>query len=111
MGKWHLGTSEYYPQHHGFDINIAGCHFGSPYNGYFSPYGIEHLPEGPEGEYLTDRLTDEAIALINQKSDKPFFLNLAHYTVHTPIQAPEALVKKYQQKAIDLGIVNRTRLF
>lgn len=104
VGKWHLGTEAYYPDKHGFDVNIGGCHWGSPHGGYFSPYGIENLEEGPEGEYLTDRLTDEAISLIENKSDKPFFLNLAHYTVHTPIQAPQELVKKYEQKARDLGI-------
>lgn len=104
VGKWHLGPKEYYPQHHGFDVNVAGCHFGSPYNGFFSPYGMEHLPEGPEGEYLTDRLTDEAISLIKNKSDKPFFLNLSHYAVHTPIEAPQELIEKYQQKAAALGL-------
>lgn len=104
VGKWHLGPKEFYPQHHGFDVNVAGCDFGSPYNGFFSPYGIEHLPEGPEGEYLTDRLTDEAILLIKNKGDKPFFLNLSHYAVHTPIQAPKELVEKYEKKAADLGL-------
>lgn len=56
------------------------------------------------GEYLTDRLTDEAINLIRNASDGPFFLNLWHYAVHTPLQAPAELVAKYEQKATDLNL-------
>ncbi|MGI6543129.1 MAG: sulfatase [Limnochordia bacterium] len=87
VGKWHLGEPPADPLHHGFDVNIGGCDWGMPKHGYFSPYGIPTLPDGPEGEYLTDRLTDEAIRLIENAGAQPFFLNLAHYAVHTPIQA------------------------
>ena len=98
VGKWHLGDEPFYPQHHGFDVNVGGCHWGAPKT-YVSPYGIPGLPDGPAGEYLTDRLTDEAIRLIRSRGEKPFFLNLWHYAVHVPIQAPEALVEKYRAKA------------
>jgi arylsulfatase A-like enzyme len=107
VGKWHLGDeSAYYPLRRGFDVNIGGCSWGAPRKGYFSPYGIETLSDGPEGEHLTDRLTDEAISLIqNADRGKPFFLNLWHYSVHTPIQAPNRkLVAKYEQKAKDMGL-------
>ena len=66
IGKWHLGGPAYYPEHHGFDVNVAGTHFGHPAS-YFWPYeGKSHtvagLKEGgQDGEYLTDRLTDEAV--------------------------------------------------
>jgi arylsulfatase A-like enzyme len=106
VGKWHLGGPDYYPEHHGFEVNIGGCDWGMPREGYFSPYGIETLPNNTEGEYLTDRLTDEAIRLISEvDDDRPFFLNLWHYAVHTPIQAPDRqLVEKYQAKAKSLGL-------
>ncbi len=105
VGKWHLGDHNFYPEAHGFDKNVAGQHWGMPKHGYFSPYGMENLSDGPDGEYLTDRITDEAIALIeNREADKPFFLNMSHYAVHTPIQAPADLIKKYEQKAKDLGL-------
>lgn len=105
VGKWHLGTEAYYPQHQGFDVNIGGCHMGHPYHGYFSPYQIENLTDGPEGEYLTDRLTTEAIKLIQgQPSDKPFYLNLWHYSVHIPIQAKEEDVAYFEDKARRLGL-------
>ncbi len=85
-------------------MNIAGCHWGHPAKGYFSPYGIATLPEGPEGEYLTDRLTDEAVRLIKDNGGTPFFLNLWHYAVHTPIQVKAADLPKYQDKAARLGL-------
>lgn len=105
VGKWHLGPRHAWPDRHGFDLNLGGCDWGSPKEGYFSPFQIPEFEDGPEGEYLTDRLTDEAIGLIEQRDpSRPFFLNLWHYTVHTPIEAPEALVEKYRRKARHLGI-------
>jgi arylsulfatase A-like enzyme len=107
VGKWHLGGEEYWPENHGFDENVAGCHMGHPWKGYFSPYQIPTLEDGPEGEYLTDRLTDETVRLIeNQPTDVPFYLNLWHYTVHTPIQAKPEDIAKYEQKAKDMGIAD-----
>lgn len=104
VGKWHLGKQPYYPENHGFDVNIGGCSWGHPVYGYFSPYKIESLEEGPSGEYLTDRLTDEAIKLIKNNDDSPFFLNLWHYTVHTPIQAKDEDIKKFEEKAKAMGL-------
>lgn len=101
IGKWHLGDEDFYPEKHGFDVNIGGCHWGCPSKGFFSPWQIPNLPEGKEdGEYLTDYLTDEAVRLIKERDkDRPFFMNLNHYAVHIPIQAPEHLVEKYREKA------------
>jgi arylsulfatase A-like enzyme len=104
VGKWHLGGPATGPERHGFDVNLGGCGWGHPHNGYFSPYGIPNLSDGPAGEYLTDRLTDEAIALIRTRGGRPFFLNLWHYAVHVPIQSPPALVEKYRRKALALGL-------
>lgn len=104
VGKWHLGDQVTWPEMHGFEINRGGCDWGQPKNGYFNPYGLPTLPDGPEDEYLTDRLTDEAIKLVEGADERPFFLNLWHYAVHTPIQAPHALVKKYEEKAQRFGL-------
>jgi arylsulfatase A-like enzyme len=103
VGKWHLGPRRTWPDQHGFDVNIAGCDWGHP-KSYFSPYQSPTLTDGPDGEYLTDRLTDEAIALIEQDDTRPFFLNLWHYAVHIPIDSPPALVEKYREKAHRLGL-------
>ena len=104
VGKWHLGYKDYYPERHGFDVNIGGCSWGMPNNGYFSPWGIENLEDGPKGEYLTDRLTDEAIALIRNNDGKPFFLNLWYYSVHIPIQAKQEYISRYEKKAHSMGL-------
>ena len=103
VGKWHLGGETYYRERHGFDINIAGCHWGAPRT-YFSPYNIPNFENGPDGEYLTDRITDEAVKLIKNNGDKPFFMYLSHYAVHIPIQTPQSYIKKYEQKAKELGL-------
>ncbi len=108
IGKWHLGDEPYWPTKQGFDVNIAGHTHGSP-AGYFFPYrnpGQEWNPDMPnldiseseEGEYLTDRLTEEAASFMVANRDRPFFLYLPHYAVHTPLQAPEELVRKYEAK-------------
>lgn len=110
FGKWHLGTETFgMPEHHGFDLNVGGNPHGNPGN-YFYPYngswkipttGLRAtwnvLPDGEEGEYLTDRLTDEAIKFIHESKDEPFFLYFPHYGVHTPIQAKAAVTQKYEK--------------
>ena len=106
VGKWHLGDDGHHPEDHGFDRNIGGCKLGSPVPGdYFSPYAVPGLADAPAGEYLTDRLTDEAIQLITKHDyTQPFFLNFWHYAVHTPIQAKQAEIDKYVAKAKALGL-------
>lgn len=104
VGKWHLGKEPFYPRHHGFDVNVGGCSWGHPHKGYFSPWHIETLTDGPDGEFLTDRLTDEAISLIENHKGGPFFLNLWYYAVHTPIQGKEAYIEKYRRKAKAMGL-------
>lgn len=111
VGKWHLGHDEqFWPEFQGFDVNIGGWEAGQPRiirnvsNGYYSPYGNPRLKDGPEGEYLTDRLTDESIRLISENKNKPFFLYLSYYTVHTPIQPAKKHIDKFIQKREQLNI-------
>lgn len=104
IGKWHLGEEPYYPEKHGFDVNIGGCGWGYLRHGYFSPWNIPTLGNGPPGEYLTDRLTDEAIRLIEGSGDQPFFLHLAYYAVHTPIQAKVGYGEHFAEKAAEMGL-------
>jgi arylsulfatase A-like enzyme len=108
IGKWHLGDAAHYPQNQGFDLNIGGTFWGAPptfFYPYSGPFGrakepryVPHLWPGQPGEYLTDRLTDEAIRFIKREREHPFFLHLAYHTVHTPIEAKAASVAKYQAK-------------
>jgi arylsulfatase A len=98
IGKWHLGGEEFYPEKHGFDTNFAGTAGAAPQS-YFAPYKIATLqPEGEPGEYLTDRLAEEAARFIAQHRENPFFLYVPHFAVHTPIQGKADLVAKYRAK-------------
>lgn len=102
-GKWHLGeTAKYWPENQGFAENKGGHHKGSPPGGYYSPYKNPRLNNGPEGEYLTDRLTGESIEFIKNNREQPFFLYLAFYTVHTPIQGCNRYDDFYQKKKQEL---------
>lgn len=103
FGKWHLGGEESLPTHHGFDTNVAGNEAGLPPS-YFYPYteGDFVLPDlhknGEPGEFLTDRLTSEAMNWIKENPEKPFFLYLSYFTVHIWLETKPELKEKYQQK-------------
>lgn len=108
VGKWHLGDASHYPETQGFDLNIAGTHWGCPvsyfypYKGVFGSEEFRYIPDLESGHedacaYLTDRLTDEAIRIIRTARDRPFFLNLNYYTVHTPIQGKPDLVSRFRE--------------
>lgn len=95
-GKWHLGDDS---RSQGFDRNIGGWNTGSPKGGYFAPWDNPFLESGPDGEYLTDRITTEALTWLKERDEKrPFFLYLPYYAVHTPLQAKPELVQKYKKK-------------
>jgi len=93
IGKWHLGKN---PCTQGMDYNVGGGIWGHP-GSYFAPYIRPNL-EAPEGEYLTDRLTEEALEFMQQNRGQPFFLYLPYYAVHTPLQAKPRLEQKYTKK-------------
>lgn len=107
IGKWHLGDPEWYPEYQGFAENRGGCDYGQPPS-FFDPYnqpkgkheslreGIYKLPGRKEGEYLTHREGAEAVELIRNWKDEPFFIQISHYAVHTPIQAIAEVAAKYE---------------
>ena len=96
FGKWHVGDN---PLKQGIDFNIGGSSKGNPgKGGYFSPYNIDFIKDGPKGEYLTDRLTNEAISFVEKFKDSTFFVYLPYYTVHTPLMGKEKLVEKFKHK-------------
>ena len=94
VGKWHLGSADHYPEKNGFDLNVAGTEAPSPTT-YFSPYHIATIADGPPGEYLTDRITDEALRFLKSTGNKPYFLYMAEFAVHMPIQAKAEITKTY----------------
>ncbi len=103
LGKWHLGPSaEFWPEHQGFNINVGGHVRGLP-RSYFSPYSNPRLTDGPRGEHLPARLTDEALKILDQFKDDSFLIYFSFYSVHTPLQAPAELIEKYRQKAAQVA--------
>ena len=101
MGKWHLGDKEgTSPEGQGFDLNVGGNLKGHP-RSYFSPYQNPNLEDGPKGEHLCDRLTNEAIKFVEKNKSNPFFLYLPYYSVHTPVQAKKEVIAKYEKKKAD----------
>ncbi len=110
VGKWHIGDADHAPETHGFDVNIGGTRWGAPQT-FFWPYRgagrfgsefryVPHLEFGQPGEYLTDRLTDEALQVIERAAEAkgPFFLYLAHHTPHTPIEAKTNDIAHFEKK-------------
>ena len=109
IGKWHLGDPAWYPEGQGYTENRGGCDYGQPPS-YFDPFnqpkgkheslrkGIFQLPGREPGQYLTHREADEAVELIRQWKDEPFFLQVSHYAVHTPIQAIAEVAAKYKRE-------------
>ena len=96
FGKWHLSKD---PKPYGFDVNIGGGHSGSPPRGYYPPHpGVPGLDNASKDEYLTDRITDEAIEFIRKSNEKPWLVYLTHFAVHTPLDAKRELLQKYQEK-------------
>jgi arylsulfatase A len=108
IGKWHIGDWRHAAETHGFDINIGGTNWGAPQT-FWWPYrgrgrfgdAFRYVPGlglGTSGEYLTDRLTDEAIKTIDAAGDQPWFVYLSHHSVHTPIEAHQADVDHFDAK-------------
>jgi arylsulfatase A-like enzyme len=97
FGKWHLGHEPYWPKNQGFDINVGGGHNPGPPS-FFSPYKVDNLEDGPEKEFLSDRMASEAIAFLEKHKDSTFYMNYWFFAVHAPYQAPLELIKKYSEK-------------
>lgn len=109
LGKWHMGEGpETGPLGQGFDVNIGGYSTGSPPKdstgnpprGYFCPWDSRAvgLEDCQEGEYLPDRLMDEAISFITENKDNPFFVYLSHYAVHTRLDAKDSMIDYFKTK-------------
>jgi arylsulfatase A-like enzyme len=108
FGKWHLSGDDdpkdpraagpaFWPERRGFDVNVGGCGLGGPPT-YFDPYRIPAIKPRKAGEYLDDRLADEAVAFMRANHKKPMFVCLWTYNVHYPFEAPAELVAKYKGK-------------
>ncbi|SHO63059.1 sulfatase [Algoriphagus zhangzhouensis] len=106
VGKWHVSEN---PKDFGFDVNVAGSHRGNPgKDGYFSPFNVSPVDSVGDGEFLTDVLTSAAIDFVEKNQEKPFFLYLPFYTVHTPLMAKEEDIARFAAKTPEPGRSNAT---
>lgn len=104
IGKWHLSEdSMNFPQYQGYELNIGGCAKGHP-NGYFVPYNNPYLPDGPQGEYLTDRLGDECVKVLQKFQHQPFFISFQFYQVHLPLTGQPDKIQYFKDKATRMGL-------
>ena len=115
FGKWHLGlAAAYRPEQHGFETAWHAAPDPGPPS-YFSPYGVHTdgkptsrhhvgtITDGPDGEYITDRLTDEALKFIDDHQDEAFYLNLWQFGVHGPWGHKEAYTARFAKKTDPRG--------
>lgn len=97
IGKWHLGLDKkYWPAAQGFEYDLGAPNPGPP--SYFSPYRFKTIPDGPKGEYITDRVTEETLKYLEGHKERPFMLCVWHFAVHAPFQAKEEITKRYRSK-------------
>jgi len=104
IGKWHTGIGEdYHPLKRGFQ-EFEGFTSAEMIPGYMD-YVLDIQGElvGFEDRYLTHELSDRAIDFVRRHQNRPFFLHLAHYAPHRPLNAPEEYIKPYLDKGYDLN--------
>ena len=96
FGKWHLGGVQagLGPEDQGYDEAVVYQGWGHFELGdkLVPPQDVE-----PD-DYLTDVLTDKSVAFVEAHQDAPFFVTLAHFAVHIPLEAQDSLIAKYEAK-------------
>lgn len=132
-GKWHVGErEEHWPLHRGFDkyfglISGACSYFEIPKEPPVRQmaYGNESWTPPAKGFYMTDAITDSAVAFlkshVSAKKENPFFMYVAYTAPHWPLHALDEDIKKYEgtytkgwdsvrveryKKMLSLGIIN-----
>ena len=106
FGKWHMGLEpQHWPDKQGFDVKFHGAPDPGPPS-YHSPYGFKagNVTDGPDGEYITDRLTDEALKFIDANHDRPFLLHMWQYGVHGPWGHKEEITRTFVDKKDPRGM-------
>lgn len=105
IGKWHLGAGDYLPEKRGFHESFASSHWGS-HQRMFAPHARLEVPGVADGDYLTDSLTRAAESFLERSRERPFFLYLSYYAVHSPIQAKPGLIDGYAGREDPSGRAN-----
>ena len=105
--------AQYYPTGRGFHENVGGTWWGDParglkkgYNdpkgGYLAPFKNPFVEEKKDDQWLTDRLTSDAIEFMKENQDSPFFVNLHYYAPHRPsVARSEESLQHFKSKKAD----------
>ena len=104
-GKWHMGSPPYTPLRYGFQSSYGYL------DGQIDPYTHEYKTEteftsrqswhrndeflDERGTHVTDLITDEAIRIIEEEREEPFFLYVAHHAPHFPLDEPDEWMSVY----------------
>ena len=105
IGKWHNGAlnSRYHPRARGFQEFVG---FQGGWNPYYR-YRLDRngtIQYGYKNQYLTDIFSDTAVDFIKRNRSGPFFLQLAYNAPHFPLEAPDAIARKYADMGFSLGV-------
>lgn len=109
-GKWHMGGRGHYPENQGFDRNVGGNEAGSPKSFFYPDWEGRPPITAEPGEYLTDRLTRDALRFIEENRDAPFFLYFADHNVHIPLEAKKEYTARYEAK-IKPGLLQKNPIY
>jgi len=109
IGKWHLGhQEEFMPNNQGFDA-FYGVPYSNDMDNYYYEWNDFQAPplpfyrnedvieSGTDQQFLTKKYTEETIRQIKNRSEKPFFIYLAHNMPHAPLYASPAFKGKSEK--------------
>ncbi|HAV62596.1 MAG TPA: aryl-sulfate sulfohydrolase, partial [Verrucomicrobiales bacterium] len=92
FGKWHLGHEQgFHPADRGFDEALRS-------NGRHFKIRTDPPTDVPEDQYFADWLTERGVDFIARHRDESFFLYLPHFAVHSPYQAKDEYVKRWESE-------------
>lgn len=113
IGKWHLSDGKTMPEDKGFDLNIGAGKAGST-GTYFAPFNkpgvsnpdklINGMEDARPGEYLTDYMTRKMVDYLKTPRQQPFFAVCSFYAVHTPLEARQEMINRYETKIEKMGL-------
>lgn len=95
LGKWHIGHEGFSPAEQGYDEQPGWWPWSYP-KSWFAPFGLETLKDKPDGTYMEDALTEEAVRFIGEHKTSPFFMTYQFYSVHAPLKGKPEHVRQMQ---------------
>ncbi len=99
-GKWHTGDAEkYYPWQRGFDEALKLRLYQ-----HRNAYGVFNGQPVDSDLWADEFIVDHAIDFIGRNQSEPFFAFVSLLAPHTPLDAPEDIIQKYEQKGLSRNL-------